>query len=422
MKQDNSIIAAIIVLFAAFLGETYILSKDYGLIPFILCGIVLLAAVFFLAVTIQKQISLYLKHKESGEKELNDNVYRLLESRLYNIERYQKAIYNETKSVRINTEELALHKELPDSPTAQAPAKEDFEALGNELKKTMERIAKAIIKHNHENNEQLMTHAEEWNGKALADYHNDLQKLDASTVETLEKLMKVCESGFQSLSSAAIHTGMPQMETVSMEEVSEEPVSLEEEEPDTSLHAILGEAVLEEDADTGDVSAEPVIDEEAPIEDMAAEEPLAETRPEEDTSMEDLPDIDALMAEIAEEELPVATALETEDLDVDIPNMDSLDTDIPSIPEMEDTSSQELTVDEDVNRQLTPEEIAAMFAGSDSIPKASETAPEEAVPDVSAMIAKEEAVAEDAAITPPSDEDVNRQLTPEEIAAMFASM
>lgn len=383
MKQDNSIIAAIIVLFAAFLGETYILSKNYGLIPFILCGIVLLAAVFFLAVTIQKHITLYLKHKEAGEKELNDNIYRLLESRLYNIERYQKAIYNETKSVRINTEELALHKELPDTPAVQAPGKEDFEALGSGLKKTMERIAKAIIKHNRENSEELMAHGKEWNE------------------ETLEKLVQVCENGFQSLSSAAaqsaemLRTEAVSMESASAEEADTEPVSTEEEEPDNSLHAILGEAVLEEETDAGDVSEEPVADEEAPVEDMAASEVSADAVSEESMSIDDVP----------VEDLPVE----------DLPDIEALMADM-------DTDSEELPVDEDVNRQLTPEEIAAMFAGSDSIPKASETAPEEAVPDVSAIIAKEETAAEDTAITPPSDEDANRQLTPEEIAAMFASM
>ncbi len=88
------------------------------------------------------------------------------------------------------------------------------------------------------------------------------------------------------------------------------------------------------------------------------------------------------------------------------------------VPEEQATEEEEAPVsvtDFDPNRPMTPEEIEALFASmaGGSSPAAEEPAPEpEPIP---------EPVAEEP-VAPPVDSDPNRPLSPDEIAALFASM
>ena len=75
-------------------------------------------------------------------------------------------------------------------------------------------------------------------------------------------------------------------------------------------------------------------------------------------------------------------------------------------------------VADDPNRQLTPDEIAALFAASEPTPKSEEEARIEEQKMDEALAAQAEAAP---TVTPVSD-DPNRQLTPDEIAALFASL
>ena len=75
-------------------------------------------------------------------------------------------------------------------------------------------------------------------------------------------------------------------------------------------------------------------------------------------------------------------------------------------------------VTDDPNRQLSPDEIAALFAASEPTPKSDEEARIEEQK-------MDEALAAQAAATPtvtPVSDDPNKQLSPDEIAALFASL
>ena len=76
-------------------------------------------------------------------------------------------------------------------------------------------------------------------------------------------------------------------------------------------------------------------------------------------------------------------------------------------PVVEEAVAEAPAVNEDPNRQLTPDEIAALFSAA-APAKEPEVAPEPVV---------EEAVTE----APVVNEDPNRQLTPDEIAALFSA-
>ena len=87
-------------------------------------------------------------------------------------------------------------------------------------------------------------------------------------------------------------------------------------------------------------------------------------------------------------------------------------------PVSEETAATEsvnvTSVSEDPNKQLSPDEIAALFAAAESTPKNEEKADAEPV-------SEETTAAQSANITPVSD-DPNKQLSPDEIAALFAQM
>lgn len=91
-------------------------------------------------------------------------------------------------------------------------------------------------------------------------------------------------------------------------------------------------------------------------------------------------------------------------------------------PKKEEPAVENITpaapIADDPNRQLTPDEIAALFAASEPTPKSDEEARLEEQKMDEALAAQAEAAP---TVTPVSD-DPNRQLTPDEIAALFASL
>lgn len=112
--------------------------------------------------------------------------------------------------------------------------------------------------------------------------------------------------------------------------------------------------------------------------------------------------------------------------------------------EPEAETSDMLSSMDDPNKQLSPDEIAALFAAADPAPKKAEKAPEpikvepisddpnkQLSPDeIAALFAaadpapkkEEPVVKEEPVATAPVMDDPNRQLSPDEIAALFASM
>ena len=90
----------------------------------------------------------------------------------------------------------------------------------------------------------------------------------------------------------------------------------------------------------------------------------------------------------------------------------------------EPVASEPITVDpvsDDPNKQLSPDEIAALFAAADPAPKKTVKPVEEPSEETAEMVSEEPEASEPIAVTPVSD-DANKQLSPEEIAALFAQM
>ena len=166
-------------------------------------------------------------------------------------------------------------------------------------------------------------------------------------------------------------------------------------------------------------------------------EPEISLEPEEDMEPEILPDIPEEENLKPEEDLPVMAADEIipPDPEESIEEAEELVEPDP-IPEdaiVEEANDENLPEEElspmpdlsDPNRAMSPDEIAALFANmgnDDNADKAGESAEETVEPeDIPEPIEEPEAVKE-APLQPEEPADPNKALSPDEIAALFASM
>ena len=214
-------------------------------------------------------------------------------------------------------------------------------------------------------------------------------------------------------------------------EISPEPEESLEPEPEISPD--LEENPEPEILPDLEESLEPEIPLE-PEEDMEPEIPL---EPEEELEPEILPDIPEEESFEPEEEPPVMAADEIipPDPEESIEEAEELVEPDP-IPEdaiVEEANDENLPEEElppmpdlsDPNRSMSPDEIAALFANmgnDDNADKAGEPAEETVEPeDIPEPIEEPEAVKE-APLQPEEPADPNKALSPDEIAALFASM
>ena len=214
-------------------------------------------------------------------------------------------------------------------------------------------------------------------------------------------------------------------------EISPEPEESMEPEPEISPD--LEENPEPEILPDLEESLEPEISLE-PEEDM---EPEISLEPEEDMEPEILPDIPEEESFEPEEDLPVMAADEIipPDPEESIEEAEELVEPDP-IPEdaiVEEANDENLPEEElspmpdlsDPNRAMSPDEIAALFANmgnDDNADKAGEPAEETVEPeDIPEPIEEPEAVKE-APLQPEEPADPNKALSPDEIAALFASM
>ena len=214
-------------------------------------------------------------------------------------------------------------------------------------------------------------------------------------------------------------------------EISPEPEESMEPEPEISPD--LEENPEPEILPDLEESLEPEISLE-PEEDM---EPEISLEPEEDMEPEILPDIPEEENLKPEEDLPVMAADEIipPDPEESIEEAEELVEPDP-IPEeaiVEEADDENLPEEElspmpdlsDPNRAMSPDEIAALFANmgnDDNADKAGEPVEETVEPeDIPEPIEEPEAVKE-APLQPEEPADPNKALSPDEIAALFASM
>lgn len=459
MKQSNSILIAIILFFAGILGEAYVISAKLGFVPFLLCSIFILGVVAYLTLNIRALIIFSQKRRDSGKKGDSDSLYRLLESRLYNIERYQKAIYNENKSARVSLEELASafdpSVKVENTSTNSGT---DIDKLIVRQKAIMERMAKAIIKNERDNTSKLLAQLSQNPSPAPAP-DGDFEKL-GRILSSLEVTQKKLLHALENLNTME---AVPNPIAAAADEaaVSVSESVKEQDVPDTNtaaLNAVLAEVSLEDvsDNDTIETEDSDVMETSSIIEeipDITSLEDISMTAESSDDSPADgISDIDKSIenTEITKDENPTTEeALESlETLDV-LETLDAADEEIPvfdeglmseeaikelaaslnatsaDTDETSDISAGDSAFDAEADLDSLLDEISMEEEAASALPDIDN---KEAAPAPSDMDNEEAASASSdndndiSNSTAALDGDPNRQLTPEEIAAMFASM
>ena len=185
-------------------------------------------------------------------------------------------------------------------------------------------------------------------------------------------------------------------ETVAAATVADEPAD------ETVAAATVAEEPVDEPVDAAPVVEEPADEPVAAA--TVVEEPAAEPVADDPNKMLSPDDIAALFATADSTTADAAPAEEPAEEEPFTPTFTVVGKEEPE-PEPEPVASTPTVGDvSDPNKQLSPDEIAALFAAAEPAPK------------------KEPAPApEPVAVTPVSD-DPNKQLSPDEIAALFASI
>lgn len=222
---------------------------------------------------------------------------------------------------------------------------------------------------------------------------------------------------------------VPAMETLATEtpvmetSITETPVS----------ETLISETTIEEAPATETPVSETSIEE--PITSTVIEETAEDTKPATDdpNKLLSADEIAALFE--ASEPSPKKEPVQTEEVPEEISEEE------PFTPTFTVVGKEEPVADTDPNKQLSPDEIAALFAAADPAPKKaekpSEPEPVKAEPlsdDPNKQLSPDEIAALFAAAEPtpkkepepvkvePISDDPNKQLSPDEIAALFASL
>lgn len=203
-------------------------------------------------------------------------------------------------------------------------------------------------------------------------------------------------------------------------ETTEEPIKVAVEEPAEILTAesVASETIASAEElvvfETAAPAVESVVSETATI---PVEEPVV-------SETEAIPETETTASEVAAAE----SEAKTEPTTVEVATTEAIEESSPISAPTQESTPMPTPVDDNPNRQLTPEEIAAMFAGMSgaaadesetSTPNQPEPVPEESTP------TQPEPVSETTAPTLPpasTNDDPNRQLSPDEIAALIANM
>lgn len=294
------------------------------------------------------------------------------------LERLSKAIY-----VQLRKSNTILMQMMETDNTQSAQNMETYSRLNEEMNKliadSINKAVKIIVKYNQNNHEGMVS--------ALSDLSTGLERIGHEINQTKTEI-----------ANFKIDIPSPQ-ET--------EPVSTTDESTDApDLNSFFNDF---DKTDTTEISnnSEQAATEESSHDFQIHEHPEAMSQ--------DL--IDALLAGNEDNVENISSAENSDDADI-----------IPF-------PAKETTVEnDDSNRQLTPDEIAALFASAVGAAADAEEAntsdadTDEISTDSTASKATEEPVLnadtepESAAQPSPVNEDPNRQLTPEEIAALFASV
>ena len=458
VQRIRVLVASLVAVIAA-MADVYIIvnaPKNYILLAVI--SVVLLIAIFFLV---------------SGKMQLRDLSSQKAEEQYQDIVTSQKACYLQTRKKFRETNEMLgeLDKKLEPLAASNENNYKKISGLLDSLMEDQKKVAKLTLSRSKENANAMMNSndkvmekmakVQEVVGKVLDQPENmivqeeskseEFEKIEENQQALLTK-MQALEDSLNSHMNTVVDKvqEIPGVGRELVEELKSEiraneqkQFVMEKQQEEPKIVEPEVEKVLPEDKI-------PEVEEEASVEEP--EEVLSETElevepelAEEETRIEEPVLEDEITPEIEEpEEVLSETELEVEpeeevlsetELEIEPePEMEEVETEDGSVMEevvaeeklepedsvMEDvapdTVSEEATT-VDANKMMTPEEIAALIAGSQE-----EELPESMEEPVVEENSVEESKEEEAAPPMPDLSDLNKKMSPEDIAALIANL
>lgn len=412
-KARMQIIFGILLFALIFMAELYAMVNFPKM--FIVLAVLAAADLICLYVAIRGVISVY-ETKYARREEQYESIFKSEKASYLMLKKYFEEI-----SVK-----LAYMEEASKIPT-------------EEIVNAQKGIAKVIIKRSHENTEALMNSYEQLMDQ-FTTFQQGIDGLGTVAGAYKEEIL----SAYKDEKSPApkdeeVHDHAQDKETVA--KLQEIILAIKDMELRLNQTIMNSQKVVVSQPQVSVPVAAPVVPQPAPqnhVEEIPAE---PEISPEPEESMEPdpeiLPDIPEGESFEPEEEPPVMAADEIipPDPEESIEEAEELVEPDP-IPEdaiVEEANDENLPEEElspmpdlsDPNRAMSPDEIAALFANmgnDDNADKAGEPVEETVEPeDIPEPIEEPEAVKE-APLQPEEPADPNKALSPDEIAALFASM
>lgn len=449
-KARMQIIFGILLFALIFMAELYAMVNFPKM--FIVLAVLAVADLICLYVAINGIISVY-ETKYTRREEQYESIFKSEKASYLMLKKYFEEI-----SVK-----LAYMEEASKIPT-------------EEIVNAQKGIAKVIIKRSHENTEALMNSYEQLMDQ-FTTFQQGIDGLGTVAGAYKEEILSACKDEISSVQKDGKEQGHSQDKEIAAK-LQEIIIAMKDMELRLNQTIMNSQKVVVSQPQVSVPVAAPVVEpqpapqnhvEETPVEPEISPEPEESMEPEPEISpdLEENPEPEILpdLEESLEPEIPLEPEEDMEpEILPDIPEEESFEPEeeppvmaadeiIPPDPEesieeaeelvepdpipeeaiVEEADDENLPEEElppmpdlsDPNRSMSPDEIAALFANmgnDDNAEKAGEPVEETVEPeDIPEPIEEPEAVKE-APLQPEEPADPNKALSPDEIAALFASM
>ena len=459
MKQKRESICTILAIcfVGVLLGELYLFKTYSNSIYIVAAGMaVLLVLTYFLSSNLIALHNECMEEKSAKQEELlnrlitelSNNKEDRTQATLANVEKFEKAIYLAMQQHTTKMQESFEHLDqciAGDFDQLHNTLEETGKSIVEQIRNTGDHSDKVYVKFSRENAKSIMMFQKKAFNNIMLGMEETVQEYTKSSEHTLAKLDELKQSFTQlnTQTTSVQETPTMVMEDTTPSDIPTEDFVSEDTLPDISMEGTASDEIsINEDVLPDIPSEDNSSDEISMAEDILPDIPTEETSSDEISMAEDaLPDIpsednssdNAIIPEEAIIEEPVA-----------MENLDITETPSEEAPTVEEPSP----VIDDPNHVMTPEEIAALVAGSSDSPAEEAPIVEEPSPviddpnhvmtpeEIAALVAgssapatETEAVAEEipfvdespvVAEPTPVNSDPNHVMTPEEIAALIA--
>lgn len=457
-KQDNRLAFSIIAALMSGIALIYILIR----IPQILFAVIGVSVVFLITtfIAIQNIISFSMMKSKS----FNIQVQNCTDQLATQIDEINEAQSNLAKATFLYTKQAANRV-----TTLENHYTESQEALFRNLTSisaAQTKSTKLMIRYNQNNTQKLVSALKEVRNslnETMIQGFDQIQPDNGEVVSTLVDIVTFLKSqpnnldqtmGLQlnnvahELQNISNSIQRAQIPVATMPQMQMAPAPMTQAVNVAPAEEVKTEAKAEAMVNSEDVmTEEPVVDmhkdhlDSSDLDELFGDlaEPVEETMEEvaEDTNKETLEDVSVAVEEIAEDastDTDPNKQLSPDEIAAlfaaaePTPKKEEPDTTTVS-PDADTEETPTVSLSDDPNKQLSPDEIAALFAAAEPSPKKEEPVDtiteEESFTPTFTVVGKEDESVETAEEAPATigdlTDDPNRQLSPDEIAALFAA-